>query len=168
MRNFMPNIPIVNIKTNPLDILLTALGLRLSMLAKSNDDAFASLIQDKQVVLQFVSDDGVARFFQFNQGYITQNEGISEHANLTIHFANSMQGAKLLVKADTVSLIKALQDGKIRTKGDYKLILWFVSLVRHATKISPKYQPYVQKAKPYWQKVINSLAQTGLFGKKKH
>lgn len=169
----MITIPIINIKANPLDALLAAVGLRLSMLAKGDNEAFLTLIKDKQVILQFTSDDGVARFFEFNNGAITQHEGTSDKADLTISFLDSTEGAKLLAKADTVTLMTAIQDGKMRAEGDYKLILWFASLARHIAKIPEEYQPYVDKAKPYLEQArpaaykVSQLLRKGI-GKIRH
>lgn len=157
----MITIPIINIKANPLDALLAAVGLRLSMLAKGDNEAFLTLIKDKQVILQFTSDDGVARFFEFNNGAITQHEGTSDKADLTISFLDSTEGAKLLAKADTVTLMTAIQDGKMRAEGDYKLILWFASLARHIAKIPEEYQPYVDKAKPYLEQARPAAYKVG-------
>lgn len=150
----MITLPILKIKPNPLDVLLATLGARLHHLSTKNHPQLTKTTQDKQVILQFVSDDGVARFFEFNQGAFCQKVGNHTTPNLTISFKNSIQGAKLLAKADTASLMKAIQEGDVTVTGDYKLVLWFIGVAKIATKLPEKYQGYIDTAKPYADKVL--------------
>lgn len=145
-------LPFFPVKLNPLDALLATLGVRLIRLAKNPPPDFAKAIKDKQLVLQFVSDDGVARFFEFNHSTIAQTLGTHPSPNLTILFKDSTKGAKLLARADTASLMKAIQDGEVVVTGDYKLVLWFAGIVKIAVKIPDEYKPYLAKAKPYFSK----------------
>lgn len=156
----MITIPIVNVQLNALDALLATLGARLAYLAKHSDDVtFLALIQDKKIALQFSSDDGVARYYRIENNAIAQTTGRANDADLTIHFKDSNEGAKLLARGDTVALMQAIQDGKLTITGDYKLILWFVSLAKHALKVPTAYQPYVDSAKPYIDKAKPYLNQ---------
>ena len=161
-------LPIVNVKLNPLDALLAAVGYRLISLAKSDNDAYLALIRDRNVTLQFASPDGVARHYIFHQGNVEQALGQAGSPDLTITFKDSLTGAKLLAKADAAALMSAIQDGDMTVEGDYKLILWFAQLARHVGKIPDKYAPYVEQArpvlesaKPYAQKA-GALAQKAL------
>lgn len=170
----MMTLPVINMKLDPLDALLTALGLRLIHLGKSkNNPAFDSLIEDKNVTLLFTSDNGVARHYRFENGKITQSPKNTDTADLTIHFQDSLKGAKLLAKADTIALMSAIQDGDMKVTGDYKLILWFASVAKQAAKIPEEYKPYVETAKPYLDKArpyaykASELARK-LIGKAKH
>lgn len=140
-------LPFFPVKLNPLDALLATLGVRLIRLAKNPPPDFSKAIKDKQLVLQFVSNDGVARFFEFNDGKISQTLGTHPSPNLTILFKDSTKGAKLLARADTASLMKAIQDGEVVVTGDYKLVLWFAGIVKIAIKIPDEYKPYLAKAK---------------------
>ncbi|MDO4251243.1 MAG: hypothetical protein Q4C68_07010, partial [Moraxella sp.] len=128
-------IPLINVKLNPLDALLTAVGYRLISLSKSDNDAFLALIADKTVTLQFASNDGVARFYVFRQGVISQHLGVHDAPDLTITFKDSLTGTKLLAKADIATLMHAVQDGDMIVAGDYKLMLWFASLAKHLGKL---------------------------------
>lgn len=146
-------IPVLQVGLNALDALLFAVAKRLTSLANNNDEAVLALLKDKNVTLQFTSDDGVARFYRFDNGQVSQNTGRADNADLTIHFTDSTQGAKLLAKGDTVAIMSAIQDGKMQVTGDYKLILWFAQLARLVAKIPEQYKPYVDTAKPYLQKI---------------
>ena len=162
----MITLPVIDVKLDPLDALLATLGARLIHLSRSDDEAFLSLIADKQVVLQFGSDDGVARYFRFNQGQVSQHLGSAETADLTINFKSSMAGAKLLTKAEMVALMQAVQDGQMVVTGDYKLLMWFASLAKLAVKIPEQYQGYIDTAKPYLQMAKPYATKVGEFATK--
>lgn len=147
----MLTVPMLNVGLNPLDVLLAGVGFRLNQLTKSDDERFLALLRNKQATIQFISDDGVARFFEFNQGNFTQKMGHADKPDLTIGFVDGMTGAKLLAKADTIALMQAIQDEQVRVEGDYKLILWFASLAKFVGKIPDQYAPYVEKITPLWQ-----------------
>lgn len=163
----MFHLPIINVKANPLDAMLYALGLRLSYLSKhKNNPAYEALVANKEVAIQFVSADGVARYYRFVDGCFGQAAGTAKHADLTIEFASSITGAKLLGKASVPDLMSAVQNGDVKINGDYKLVLWFASVAKHALELPDNYKsyleqakPYVQLAKPYAQKAYG-LAQT--------
>lgn len=147
----MLTVPVLEVGLNPLDALLAGVGYRLGQLAKGDDEKFLALLKDKQVVIQFVSNDGVARFFEFDNGKFAQTMGKHDTPNLTVSFVDGVTGAKLLAKADTVALMQAVQDEQMKIEGDYKLVLWFVSLAKFVGKIPDEYAPYVEKLTPVWQ-----------------
>lgn len=150
----MLTLPLVNVQLNALDALLAGLGARLSALNKQNNPDLQKKIEQKQIILQFLSDDGVARFFEFDDGMFVQHLGKHPEPNLTISFKNSTQGAKLLLKADTAALMQAIQDNDVTVAGDYKLVLWFVGVVRIATRLPDNLKSYVDTAKPYTDKAL--------------
>lgn len=149
----MITLPFLDVQLNALDGLLAGLGYRLIALSNSHDDAFLKLIRNRAITLQFLSDDGVARYYEFNHGSIRQARGQAAHADLTITFTDSLAGAKLLAKADVAALMSAIQDGQMRVTGDYKLVLWFASIAKQAVALPENYQHYLEQAKPYAQQV---------------
>ncbi|OOR92806.1 hypothetical protein B0181_01340 [Moraxella caviae] len=145
----MFTLPIIDVKTDALDALLASLGFRLQQLAKNrSNDVFNGLIENKDVTLQFTS-PSMARFYRFEQGRFHQGLGVAESAGLTVHFNDSMAGARLLTKGDVAALMSAIQAGEVSVTGDYKLVLWFAGIAKHATKIPEEYQAYINQAKPY-------------------
>lgn len=145
----MFTVPVINVKTDPLDALLAALGLRLQNLAKSkSNDAFNNLIKDRTVCIQFIS-PSVARYFRFDHGHFGQTAGTAQDADLTIDFKDSMTGVKLLTKGDVAVFMTAIQDGDVKITGDYKLVLWFAGIGKQAATIPDEYKGYVEQAKPY-------------------
>lgn len=149
-------LPILDVKTDPLDALLFGLAVRLAWLKSHDDEKFNKLVANKNVVLVFKS-DGMARYYRFHEGHFGQASGEPKEADLTITFKNSLMGAKLLAKGDLASLMTAVQNGDVVVTGDYKLMMWFASLAKHAVAIPPQYEPYVEKAKPYIKKAKRLL-----------
>ena len=164
----MFTIPVLDIKSDPLDVLLAVIGYRLSMLADSDDEAVKKLFADRQVTIELASDESdVARYFRFDNGQFSQRSGHAEKADLTINFKDSMTGVKLLTKGDLPAFMTAVQEGNLSIEGDYSLMMWFNKLAKHIVPTIPEeYKPYIQKAKPYAYKA-QSIA-THWIGVAKH
>lgn len=153
----MFTVPVLNIKSDPLDVLLAVVGYRLSMLADSNNEDVKALFANRKVTIEIASDESnVARYFRFDDGQFSQHSGHAEKADLTINFKDSMTGVKLLTKGDLPAFMTAVQEGNLSIEGDYSLMMWFNKLAKHIVPPIPEeYKPYIQKAKPYAYKAQN-------------
>ena len=150
----MFTVPVIDVKFDPLDALLYALGLRLAHLTKhGTDETYNNLIKDKEVAIQFLSDD-VARYYRFVDGHFGQAIGKAKTSDLTIEFKDSMTGVKILTKGDIATFMSAIQDGDITITGDYKLLLWLASIAKHAAKLPEEYKGYLNQAKPYLEREL--------------
>ncbi|HCN18418.1 MULTISPECIES: SCP2 sterol-binding domain-containing protein [Psychrobacter] len=147
----MFTVPVLDIKSDPLDVLLAVIGYRLSMLADSNDEDVKALFADRKVTIELASDESdVARYYRFDNDQFSQHSGHAEKADLTINFKDSMTGVKLLTKGDLPAFMTAVQEGNLSIEGDYSLMMWFNKLAKHIVPTIPEeYKPYIQKAKPY-------------------
>lgn len=147
----MFTVPVLNIKSDPLDVLLAVVGYRLSMLADSDNEEFAKLLADRKVVIEIASEESdVARHFSFDNCKFEQKSGHADKADLTIKFKDSITGVKLLTKGSLPAFMTAVQEGKLSIEGDYSLMMWFNKLAKHIVPTIPEeYQPYFDKAKPY-------------------
>lgn len=153
----MFTLPILDIKADALDALLATLGFRLSSMIKNNkNDTLSSLIKDKDISIQF-SSPTAQRFYQFRQGTFHHALGSIDNADLSIEFKDSITGVKLLTKGDVAALMTAIQDGDVKITGDYKLVLWFAGVAKHAIKIFDEYKEYINQAKPYAKQAINII-----------
>lgn len=145
-----------NVRPNLLDLMLFGIGHRLSYLSQNPNDDYLTLVDGKQKTLQFVSADGVARYYFFDNGKFEQTMGKADSSDVIIHFKDSRLGAKLLLK-DTKALMQAVQEGDITITGDIKLVLWFGQIAKHACTLPEHYRPYIDRAKPYLKKVRPAL-----------
>lgn len=145
----MFTLPILDVKADTLDALLAALGFRLSSLIKNNtNEALTALVKDKDVCIQFISPTA-ERYYEFRQGGFAHTLGKTQDPDLTIEFQDSTTGVKLLTKGDIAAFMTAIQDGEVKITGDYKLVLWFAGVAKHAVKIPEEYKDYIDQAKPY-------------------
>ena len=147
----MFTVPVLDIKSDPLDVLLAVIGYRLSMLADSANEDFKTLIADRKVTIEIASTEtDVARYYSFDNGAFSQHSGHAKKADLTINFKDSMTGVKLLTKGSLPAFMTAVQEGNLSIEGDYSLMIWFNKLAKHIVPTVPEeYKPYVEKAKPY-------------------
>lgn len=142
------------VKSDPLDLLLLSIGLRLSYLAKSGDAKFKSLLENRNFSIQLGSEaEQVYRTFSVNDGYFTQTSDKIAEPNLTITFKDSMTGVKLLTKADATAFMVGIQNGDLKMAGDYALLMWFNQVAKFIVpKVPEKLQPIVEQAKPVLEK----------------
>lgn len=147
----MFTIPVLDIKSDPLDVLLAVIGYRLSMLASSDNEDVQALLADRQVTIELASEEsGVARYYQFDNGEFSQHSGHADEPTLTINFKDSMTGVKLLTQGNAMGFMTAVQEGKLSMEGDYSLIMWFNKLAKHVVPPVPEeLKPYITRAKPY-------------------
>ncbi|WP_019519123.1 YtxH domain-containing protein [Faucicola boevrei] len=154
-----------NVKSDPLDVLLFSIGLRLAQLAKTGDSKFKSLLENRNFSIQLGSEtEQIFRTFTVNNGYFTQMSGKVDNPALSITFKDSMTGAKLLTKGDATAFMVGIQNGDLTMSGDYSLLMWFNQVAKFIVpKIPEPLQPIVEQAKPLLAKVA-PFAQD-LFGK---
>lgn len=147
----MFTVPVLDIKSDPLDVLLAVIGYRLSMLADSEDEDVKALFADRKVTIELASTDAdIARYYSFDNGQFSQHSGHAKDADLTINFKDSMTGVKLLTKGSLPAFMTAVQEGNLSIEGDYSLMMWFNKLAKHIVPAVPEQcKPYIQQAKPY-------------------
>ncbi len=150
----MFTIPVLDIKSDPLDALLAVVGYRLSMLADSDNEEVKKLLADRKVIIELASVEAdIARYYSFDNGQFSQHSGHADEADLTINFKDSMTGVRLLTKGNLPAFMTAVQEGNLSIEGDYSLMMWFNKLAKYIVPAIPEqYEPYVQKLKPYTYK----------------
>lgn len=137
-------------KSDPLDVLVYGIGLRLTQLAKMGDPKFKKLLENRNFSIQMGSESqDVYRTFTVENGRFRQAEGKAVNPTLTINFKDSMTGAKLLTKGDATAFMSGIQNGDVKMSGDYSLLMWFNQVAKHIVpKIPEPLQPAVEMAKP--------------------
>lgn len=127
-------LPLVDVSTDPLDLLISVLVLRMKQLARSQPK-FIELIQDRQFRLEIATQQGMVRQIVVDHGHVSSVSGREAPADFVLEFANSEQAVKTLVKGDTSAIMKGVQDGSIKMEGDFSLLVW---LNRAAQLVVPK------------------------------
>ena len=77
----MFTVPVLDIKSDPLDVLLAVIGYRLSMLADSDNEDVKKILADRKVIIELASTEAdVARYYSFDNGEFSQHSGHAKEA----------------------------------------------------------------------------------------
>lgn len=129
-------LPIVDVTTDPLDLLVAGLALRMKQLSRTHPK-FIELIHEKSIRLQIGTQSGFARQIVIHEGGVETVSGQDQTADLAITFTDSEQGVKTLLKGDPTALMMGIQEGTIKVEGDYSLLMWF----NRVAKLIPPHVP---------------------------
>ena len=135
-------LPLVDVSTDPLDLMIAGLVLRMKQMSRSNPK-FIALIEERQFRLEIATQNGMARQIVVNHGQITTVSGRAEAADFTLQFESSEQAVKTLLKGDTSAIMTGVQNGSIKMEGDFGLLVWF----NQAAKLIPPKLPKPIKEK---------------------
>ena len=108
-------LPIVDVSTDPLDLLVAGLALRMKQLARTSPK-FIELVHDREFRIQIGTDLGLARQIIVNRGKIDTVAGSPEKADFILQFASSEQGVKTLVKGDPTAFMTLRSDARVVTR----------------------------------------------------
>lgn len=116
-------LPLVDVSTDPLDLLVSGLVLRMKQLARSNPK-FIDLIQERQFRLEIATQQGMVRQIVVDHGRVSTVSGRQAAADFVLEFENSEQAVKTLIKGDTSAIMSGVQNGSIKMEGDFSLLVW--------------------------------------------
>lgn len=137
-------LPLIDVSTDPLDLLVAGLVLRMKQLSRTNPK-FIELVHERQFRIQIGTSLGVARQIIVDHGHISTAAGNEQPADFTLQFADSEQGVKTLIKGDASLFMAGMKDGTIKMEGDFGLLVWF----NQAAKLIPPKLP-----KPVKEKIV--------------
>lgn len=135
-------LPLVDVSTDPLDLLVVGLALRMKQLARTSPK-FIEMTDDRAFRIQIGTDLGFARQIIVNHGQIETVAGHPEQADFILQFADSEQAVKTLMKGDPTAFMTGMQNGSIKMEGDFGLLVWF----NQAAKLIPPKLPKPVKEK---------------------
>ncbi|XID74946.1 SCP2 sterol-binding domain-containing protein [Alkanindiges sp. WGS2144] len=137
-------LPIINVSTDPFDLLLVALGLRMQQLSKTSAK-FIELLHGRRFTLQLESKNGVSRHFIIADEQVKMASGSAEKPDFTLRFEDSMYAVQTLLKGDPAAFMTGMQSGKIQMEGDFSLLMWFNQAAKLIAPTIPK--PVMRKIK---------------------
>ena len=112
-------------------LLLWALGLLMARASRTNPD-FRKKLEDKDLVFQITSDDGVARHYIVKDERVRTRSGAVDSPAFGINFTSAEKGLKVLTaKNAQVAFMQGIQDRDIVIQGNPALIMWFQSLTKY-------------------------------------
>lgn len=143
-------LPLVDVSTDPLDLMLTGLVLRMKQLSRTSPK-FIELSHDRQFRIQIGTTLGMARQIIIDHGHVETVSGSVEPADFVLLFKDSEQGVKTLMKGDPAAFMTGIQDGSIKVEGDYSLLIWFNKV---AKLIPPKFPKPIKEKVTFLRKMI--------------
>lgn len=117
-------IPFLDVSSDPLDVLVMGLALRMKQLARTHAQ-FIELIYDRQFCLQIGNDAGLSRQILVDHGRIRSVAGRAQRPDFILQFATSELGVKTLLQGDPAAFMTGMQNGSIKMEGDFALLVWF-------------------------------------------
>jgi hypothetical protein len=138
------NLPLINLSTDPFDLLLAGLGLRMQQLARTSAP-FMALLQNRDFTIQIESEDGIARHYKIKNGKVCHRGGKADKPDFVLRFENSDTGVQTLIKGDPTAFMTGMQTGAIQMEGDFALLMWFNQAAKYLAPKVPK--PVMQKIK---------------------
>ncbi|ESK38809.1 hypothetical protein P256_01628 [Acinetobacter nectaris CIP 110549] len=145
-------LPVVDVSTDPLDLLVAGIALRMKQLAKTSPK-FIELTHDRQVRVQISTQKGMARQIIIDKGAVSSVSGQAEPADLVLQFRNSDQGVKTFLKNDASAILSGIQKGTIELEGDQRVLVVFAKLLRLLPpKLPTSVQQKVQHARAFIRK----------------
>ena len=129
-------LPIVNISTDPLDLLLTGLVLRMKQLSRTSPQ-FVELIYNRKFRIEIGVENGIARQIVIDHGQVSTEAGRGQAADFRLQFCDSEYAVKTLLKGDPSAFMVGMQSGNIKMEGDFALLVWF----NQAAKLIPPKVP---------------------------
>lgn len=130
-------LPLVNVSTDPFDLLVAGIVLRMKQLAKTSPK-FIELSHDRTLCIQMSTQTGTVRQIIINQGKVDTAVGEKNPADLTLVFKDSDHGVKTLLKGEPSAFMTGIQDGSIKMDGDFGLLVWFSKVARLLPPKLPK------------------------------
>lgn len=140
-------LPVVDVTTDPLDLLIAGLVLRMKQLARTSPQ-FIELIYDRRFCIEIGTEQGVARLIIIDQGKVSTasgTSGASQAADFKIQFVDSEYAVKTLLKGDPSAFMTGMQSGQIKMEGDFSLLVWFNQAAKLVVPKVPK--PVKQRIK---------------------
>lgn len=130
-------LPVVDVTTDPLDLLIAGLVLRMKQLARTSPQ-FIELIYDRRFRIEIGTEQGVARQIIVDQGKVSTASGTSQAADFKIQFVDSEYAVKTLLKGDPSAFMTGMQSGQIKMEGDFSLLVWFNQTAKLVVPKVPK------------------------------
>lgn len=135
-------LPATDVTTDPLDLLVAGLVLRMKHLARTSPQ-FVELIYGRQFRIEIGVENGVARQIVIDHAKVSSEATLNQIADFKLQFKDSEYAVKTLLKGDPSAFMTGMQTGDIKMEGDFSLLVWF----NQAAKLIPPKIPKPIKQK---------------------
>jgi len=93
--------------------------------AERKSRRFQQMLRDKPFVLQILSRDGAAGYFELIEGHLQLHFGRHPHPSFSQTWATSKDAVHVMMSRDESDLMRALEDGQCELAGSFLVAMWF-------------------------------------------
>ena len=93
------------------------------------------MLRDQPFVLQILSRDGAAGYFELKEGHLQLRLGRHANPSFSQTWATSKDAARVMMSRDEADLMRALEDGQCELDGSFLAAMWFNEAMRIARSV---------------------------------
>jgi hypothetical protein len=93
--------------------------------AERKSRRFQQMLRDQPFVLQILSRDGAAGYFELKEGHLQLRFGRHPRPSFLQTWATSKDAARVMMSRDEADLMRALEDGQCELDGSFLAAMWF-------------------------------------------
>lgn len=115
--------------------LLLLASMPLLRRAERKSKRFQQILRDDPFVLQILSLDGAAGYFELKEGRLQLHFGRHPHPSFSQTWATSRDAARVMMSRDETDLMRALEQGQCVLDGSFLLAMWFNEAMKIARSV---------------------------------
>lgn len=103
--------------------------------AKHKSKRFQQMLRDEPFVLQILSRDGAAGYYELIEGHLQLHFGRHPHPGFSQTWATSKDAVRVMMSRDEADLMRALEDGQCELAGSFLVAMWFNEAMKIARSV---------------------------------
>ena len=119
-------------------LMLFGLVVLLKIAGRRSSDFKARLGEKNYTMFIGTRDGKHGRWFRFEGGFVFSGSGAIGSPGFSMIWENAMTGFQVMRKGDQLSVMTAMNDGRLKMDGDYRLVMWFQETMNRMRKALKK------------------------------
>lgn len=103
--------------------------------AERKSKRFQQMLRDEPFVLQILSLDGVAGYYELIEGRLRLRFGRHPRPSFSQIWATSKDAARAMMSRDETDLMRALENGQCELAGSFLVAMWFNEAMKIARSV---------------------------------
>ncbi len=103
--------------------------------AERKSKRFQQMLLDEPFVLQILSRDGAAGYYELIEGRLQLHFGRHPRPSFSQTWATSKDATRVMMSRDEADLMRALEDGQCELAGSFLVAMWFNEAMKIARSV---------------------------------
>lgn len=103
--------------------------------AERKSRRFQQMLRDTPFVLQILSRDGAAGYYELKEGSLRLRLGKHKRPSFSQTWATSRDAVRVMMSRDEADLMRALEDGQCELDGSFLVAMWFNEAMKIARSV---------------------------------